>query len=345
MRFFTEEQIEKIRKGFYSAVYFNRTKEVLRASQNLQIATMQIFQKNDNALLCGVEEVTELLQNATGYFENGAWIDKSSSLNIERLSEGTLLTKLESVMHITGPYAYFAHLESLYLGILARRTMVATNVHDCVDAAKGKSVIFFADRFDNFLNQEGDGYAAKRGGISAVCTEAMTSWIGGQAVGTVPHALIAMEQGDTVVAAQKFADAFSEVPVIALADFHNDVVKTSLALAKALGNTLYGVRLDTSENLVDVSLQGTDLTGVNPQLVKLVRKALDQAGYPQVKMVVSGGFNAEKIHLFEKENAPVDIYGVGSSLLKGTFDFTADIVRVGDKNIAKFGRQYTPLRK
>lgn len=344
-KFFTAEQIEKIRQGYYSAVYFNRTKEVLFRSHNLQTATMQVFQKNDDAFLCGIEEVKELLQNATGYFEKGKWVDKSLLLQIQTLSEGTTFQKLETVMHITGPYVYFAHLESIYLGILARRTMIATNVHNCVKAANGKQVVFFADRFDNFLNQEGDGYAAKIGGISAVCTQAMASKIGGQAVGTIPHALIAMEKGDTVRAAKKFLQTFPDVPLIVLADFHNDVVNTSLALAKKFGKGLYGVRLDTAKNLVDVSLQDTHLSGVRPELVTLVRKALNKEGYSQVKIVVSGGFDASKIKIFEEQKTPVDIYGVGSSLLKGNFDFTADIVKVEQNKIAKVGRTYKELRK
>jgi nicotinate phosphoribosyltransferase len=150
-----------------------------------------------------------------------------------------------------------------------------------------------------------------------------------------------------VLATQKFADQLgSDVRLISLVDFQNDSVRTSLEVARALGDRLYGVRLDTSEMLVDRSLWEQlgqfRPTGVNIQLVRNVRSALDSAGYSRVKIVVSGGFTVEKIQEFEKAETPVDGYGVGSSLLRGQFDFTADVVRVDGKPLAKIGRSYRP---
>jgi nicotinate phosphoribosyltransferase len=83
-------------------------------------------------------------------------------------------------------------------------------------------------------------------------------------------------------------------------------------------------------------------TGVNPQLVWNVRRALDREGFPGTKIVVSGGFNVEKIRAFEELGVPVDSYGVGSSLFAGRFDFTADIVQVEGKPESKSGRQWKP---
>src|SRR5207248_2403530 len=147
------------------AVYFNRTQNILLQEKNFKAVTMQIFQKQD-AVLCGVEPVLELLKVATGYFEKNKWRGEWGALKVEGLKDGDLIKPWETIMHITGPYAYFAHLESLYLGILARATKIATNTRNVVEAANGKQVIFFADRFDYFLNQELDGYAAHIGGIS-----------------------------------------------------------------------------------------------------------------------------------------------------------------------------------
>jgi nicotinate phosphoribosyltransferase len=117
-------------------------------------------------------------------------------------------------------------------------------------------------------------------------------------------------------------------------------------VARALGDRLYGVRLDTSETLVDKSVipqMGTfKPSGVNPQLVRNVRRALDADGYQHVKIVVSGGFTVEKIRQFEEQDIPVDVYGVGSSLFQGRFDFTADVVMLDGKPCAKVGRSYRP---
>ena len=134
--------------------------------------------------------------------------------------------------------------------------------------------------------------------------------------------------------------------IVVLVDFENDSVRTALEVADALGDKLWGVRLDTSESLVDRALwheMGTfKPTGVNPRLVERVREALDRAGHGRVKIVVSGGFTAERIKAFEAIGAPVDAYGVGSSLLQGQNDFTADVVRVNGRDCAKVGRRLMP---
>ncbi|OGG03141.1 hypothetical protein A2W14_03490 [Candidatus Gottesmanbacteria bacterium RBG_16_37_8] len=353
MRYFDKATIERVRRGYYSAVYFNRAKEILLKEKNLKEATMQIFQKKEGSILCGVMEVMELLKVGTGYFDppssrlnrdygEARWIDKSGELEVRSLVDGDRLNSWETVMHISGPYAYFAHLESLYLGILARRTMVATNTKKCVEAADGVPVIFFGDRFDYFLNQEGDGYAAKIGGAQAVCTEAMSKGFGEVPVGTIPHSLIALTGGDTVKAADLFHKYYPNVNLIALVDFENDSLKTSLEVARKMGKKLWGVRLDTAGEVTDKSIKykKEDLNGVNPYLVRAVREALDKEGFSHVKIVVSGGFYTEKIKKFTKEKVPVDAYGVGSAIIVGENDFTADIVDVEGKSMAKVGRNY-----
>ncbi|MGZ4390030.1 MAG: quinolinate phosphoribosyl transferase, partial [Gaiellaceae bacterium] len=170
------------------------------------------------------------------------------------------------------------------------------------------------------------------------------SWWGGRGVGTVPHSLISSYGGDTVLAARKFADwAPPDMNVTVLVDFENDSVRTALEVADALGERLWGVRLDTAESLVDRSLWSelSDFrpTGVNERLVWKVREALDAAGHGSVKIVASGGFTVEKIRAFEDEGVPVDAYGVGSSLIRGSNDFTADVVVTDGRPAGKVGRE------
>ena len=180
-----------------------------------------------------------------------------------------------------------------------------------------------------------------------VTTDEQASWWGGTGLGTVPHALIASYGGDTVAAAKHFADwAPEDMNVTVLVDFENDSVRTALDVAHALGSRLWGVRLDTSESLVDRSLWSElgdfKPTGVNPRLVGKVRQALDGAGFEQVRIVVSGGFTVDKIAEFEASGVPVDAYGVGSSLIRGSNDFTGDIVVTDGQPSAKFGRSLRP---
>jgi nicotinate phosphoribosyltransferase len=180
-----------------------------------------------------------------------------------------------------------------------------------------------------------------------VTSDAQASWWGGRGVGTVPHALIAAYGGDTVSAAQKFAEwADDGMRITVLVDFDNDSVATALAVAEALGPSLWGVRLDTSGQLVDRSLWDEmgdfDPRGVNERLVRKVRAALDDAGHPDVRIVVSGGFSVEKIEVFEARGVPVDAYGVGSSLIRGENDFTGDIVVADGRPSGKIGRRRRP---
>jgi len=276
------------------------------------------------------------------------WIDKFSEIEVKSLYDGDSTGAWETVLTIEGDYSFFAHLESVYLGVLARRTKVAFNTHAVVAAANGKGVLFFADRFDHFAMQGGDGYASHIGGAEGVATDAMAAWYGQRGIGTIPHALIVAYGGDTALATEKFHQHIPDVNVVALVDFDNDCVRTSLETARRLGARLWGVRLDTAENIVDESIKNErNLSedgkfGVTPRLVEKVRKALDKEGFRQVKIIVSGGFNPDKIRSFESLDVPVDFYAVGSWILSGRFDFTADAVRLNGRNLAKVGREYRP---
>ncbi|MFN8530733.1 MAG: nicotinate phosphoribosyltransferase [Anaerolineae bacterium] len=215
----------------------------------------------------------------------------------------------------------------------------------------------------------------------SVSTDAQGLWWGGRGGGTVPHALIAAFLGDTAEAMIAFATHTPlDIPRIVLADFNNDVIGDSIKTlhafwpryqaAFARGDadamrrwTLNGVRIDTSPNVRDASMSEDEPTGINPILVGKVRAALDsawrawalpesltevaQAYCRNVRIVVSGGFSRERIQQYEAEKVPVDVYGVGSRLLKNdsdtNTDFTMDVVRVFVEgqwvDLAKVGRR------
>jgi len=329
--------VERMREGYYSDKYFVRARDLLRKDHHRPRVTMQVFGKS-HAYLGGIDEAIAILKLCA---------DRWDELAVHALYDGDEVEPWETVLLIEGPYDAFAVLETLYLGVLARRTKVGTNTRRVVDAAKPKQVMFFPARHDHWLVQTGDGYAAHIAGAIGVSTDAQASWWGSEGIGTVPHALIAAYGGDTVLASKKFAELTDpDIRLITLVDFENDCVGTSLQVARTLGPRLYGVRLDTSETLVDRSVSpqmGTfKPTGVNPQLAWNVRHALDQAGFRDVKIVVSGGFSVEKIRQFEEQGVPVDAYGVGSSLFQGRFDFTADVVMVEGRPCAKVGRSSRP---
>jgi nicotinate phosphoribosyltransferase len=337
--------VEKMRDGYYTDAYFNHTRAALLHDGRHPRVLMQVFQKH-HAMLGGMDEAIAILELCSDGWDH---------LVVHALRDGDWIEPWETVMTIEGDYTLFAHLETVYLGVLARRTLIATNVARVVEAANGKPIIFMPARHDHHRVQTGDGYAAYVAGATlgaeiGVTSDAQASWWGGRGIGTVPHALIAAYGGDTVCAATKFAEwAPEDFHVTVLVDWDNDSVRTALDVAHALGPRLWGVRLDTSGQLVDRGLWEEmgdfDPRGVNERLVRRVRAALDADGFGAVRIVVSGGFTVEKIASFERRGVPVDAYGVGSSLIRGENDFTADIVLCDGRPAAKVGRRVRPNPK
>src|SRR3990170_6498534 len=168
--------VAKMRGGYYSDKYFVRAREILLADGYRPPVTMQVFGKS-HAFLGGVDEAIAILKLCSI-----EWPE----LQVHALYDGDEVEPWETVMLIEGPYDAFAHLETLYLGVLARRTRVGTNTRRVVDAARPKEVMFFPARHDHWLVQTGDGSAAPIAGAIGVSTDAQASWWGTEGVGTVP---------------------------------------------------------------------------------------------------------------------------------------------------------------
>lgn len=333
----------RVKSGWFSAVYFLKTKEIVEEFCPEKVVTMQFFQRQD-AVLCGTDEVIALIKE---------FAEKPEELEIYSLSDGDKIAPFETVMTIKGHYQNFGFLEGVIDGVFARRTSVATNVYNVVKAAGisgvQKQVIFMGDRDDHFTQQAGDGYSAYIGGATAQATHAMNEWWGKQGMGTMPHALIQMFNGDIVAAAKAYHKKFPEDELTALVDYNNDVITDSLKVAREFGDVLKGVRIDTSNTLIDKyflrnqHVLGTfDPRGVNAELILALREALDAEGYQHVKIIATGGFTKERIIEFEKRGTPVDTYGIGSSLLKIHIGFTGDNVLLDGETQAKEGRKYRP---
>ena len=389
----------------YSGQYYNLPAGV--SPDNIAVGDIEVemqwfTRRLGNTIVVGVDKSLEMLRYCTGYWEGNEFIETANKLEVWAVHDGVMVKSdgnplnAEAVLRVRGRYRDFALLETPTLGVLTRSSRVATNVYETLTAARGKPVLFFPARFDLHEVQAADGYAyniaIQRSNMdfshqigSFVSTDAQGDWWGGAGGGTVAHAAIASFMGDTAEAMMQFSRILpARIPRIALVDFNNDSVRDTLRVmdtmftkyrelmdlgdeAEAAKYVLYGVRLDTSGSLRDVSVAplgdpALDL-GVNPRLVFNVRLALDSAWENwsaaeawkeaareycrSVKIVVSGGFNPEKIRRFEKLGVPVDIYAVGSWLFNnngGTVtDFTGDVVRVkvhGEwVDMAKTGRQ------
>jgi nicotinate phosphoribosyltransferase len=332
--------VERIKAGYFTDKYLDRARDALRAAGRSPRVLVQVASPAGGHV-GGVDEAIALLK---------VGVDDWGALEVSALYEGDRFEPWDTVLSIEGPYEAFAHLETLYVSVLARRTRVCSNVRLAIEAARPKPILFLGARHDHFAMQPGDGYSALVAGAHTVSTEAQGAfWGSAKLVGGVPHALIAAFDGDTALATKHFADAIGAAgDIIALVDYSNDAVATSLAVARALEGRLWGVRLDTPETLVDASVQPMmgrfPPTGVNPQLVWNVRNALDAEGFGEVKIVASGGFTPARIRAFEDEGVPVDAYAVGGStvVVGRRYDFVADVVAVDGRARARVGRQQRP---
>jgi nicotinate phosphoribosyltransferase len=344
---------------YHDDVYFTKAMEASIAEGTNSEVLYQVFQKKEG-IFAGGNFVQKMFRR---YAEQC-----DVPLQLDILPDGSKLVPGEPVMHLRGLFRDIVEFETTYLGTMAHCTRIATNVDKVVKVANGKPVLFFPARFSLPETQIYDGYAAAVGGATACSTKNQAYGFNKykntnvDAVGTMSHAMIANFGGDTVKAALAVAKARPNDQQHVLVDFHNNCVKTAIEVFKAFkenGLKLDGIRLDTSERLIDYGLQ-TSISalpqtleeqyyfyGVCPELVKYVRRELNAIGAHDVKITVSGGFNAAKVKSFEDKNVPVDVYAVGESFLEGSYPFTSDIVTIFNEDgsstpIAKVGRGFKP---
>jgi nicotinate phosphoribosyltransferase len=282
------------------------------------VVTMEIFPSRDG-ILCGMGEVLSLLRRVLPESSKGIWA----------LNDGDAFHRKEVVLRITAPYQSFGLYETAMVGILAHSSAWATAARECVETAQGIPITSFGARRIHPLVAGVMDYAAIVGGCVSCSSIAGAKLAGIPPSGTMPHSLI-LVMGDTVAATLAFDKHMPpDVPRISLVDTFKDEAEESVRVARALGQRLAGVRLDTPG----------ERGGVTPELVKEVRARLDLEGFKQVKIFVSGGVNPQRIRDFIESDAPVDSFGVGSYISGAKpIDFTADIHEVEGKPIAKRGR-------
>jgi nicotinate phosphoribosyltransferase len=311
------DQLDPILSGHTSDVYFVRTKHIMEMENLNPIVSMEVFPSADG-VLCGIKETISLLHQAL-----------SQDAEVWALEEGTLMQSKEVVLRITAPYRSFVLYETAYLGMLAHESGWASAARACVQAAGDIPVISFGARHVHPSAAPHMEYAAVVGGCAGCATSAGAELAGIVPSGTIPHALC-LVMGDTVKATKAFDRHIpTDVRRIALVDTFKDEAEESLRVAQALGQHLWGVRLDTPR----------ERGRVTPDLVHEVRVRLDQAGYEHVRIIVSGGIDPARIGLFRERSAPVDAFGVGSAISGAPpIDFTADIKEIEGRPVAKRGR-------
>lgn len=308
--------------GETADVYFERARTILAAEHLDPVVTMEVFSRGEG-VLCGAEEALTYLR------EVFSEVDGADQPIVESLHDGDRFGAREVVMRIQARYSSFGLYETAILGILASSSGWASAARRIVDAAAPIPVIGFGARHVHPSVADQLDYASVVGGCVGASTPAGARLAGLNPTGTMPHALVLIF-GDTVRAAEAFDRHIDpEVPRIVLVDTFKDEAEESLRVADALGDRLWGVRLDTP----------SERGRVTPELVKEVRARLDQAGHTHVRIVVSGGIDADRIGAFKEAGAPVDSFAVGSAISKASpIDFTGDLKEIDGRPVAKRGR-------
>lgn len=309
---------ETVLSGETADIYFVRAKEILESESLNPVVTMEIFSRGDG-ILCGMKEVMGLLSTVLPVDNREVWA----------LADGDTFEPKEVVLRITAPFQSYAMYETAYLGMLSHSSGWATAAGKCVESARGIPVLSFGARHIHPSSVAVMEYAAITGGCSGCATTTGAQLAQTTPIGTIPHALI-LVMGDTAKAVLAFDKHMpEEISRVALVDTFREEPDESVIVAKALEGKLQAVRLDTP----------SELGGVTIELVKETRTRLDQSGFQDVKIYISGGMTPDRIKDFVDSEAPVDTFAVGSFISGAApIDFTADIHEVDGKPIAKRGR-------
>lgn len=299
---------EDIVGGRITDIYFVRTKKILEAKGlkdlrvRMEVHVSDLPRGYDWAVFAGLEEVLSILEGLP--------------LDVYSIPEGTLVRANTPVMLIEGNYADMCLYETAILGILRQASSIATKAARIKRLAGDRRVVFFGLRALHPAIAPSVDRAAYVGGVDAVSGAFSRDYLGVTPVGTMPHSLI-VAFGSNVDAWKAFDEVVEpDVPRIMLVDTFNDERVETLQAVEALGSKIYGVRLDTPRSR----------RGSMREIVEEIRWTLKALGYPDIKIVVSGGVNERTI--VELRDV-ADMFGVGTSIAcPPSVDISMDIVEV-----------------
>ena len=316
MSLFTAD-FDDIRSGRVTDVYFERTRRILEARGIRKRVRAEFAAKSlpgGWGVFTGLEEILALLEGLP--------------VSVRALPEGTVFRPFQPVLEIEGVYNDFCRLETPVLGLMCQSSGIATKAARCRIAAEGRRLVSFGARRMHPAIAPMVERAAYVGGCDGVALARGAELLEIPAAGTMPHALVLLMDG-LVPALKAFDEAIEpEADRVALVDTFGDEKFEALAAARALTDRLSAVRVDTPASR----------RGSLRQILEEVRWELDRAGFPRVRLFVSGGLDEARIL---ELNPVVDGgYGVGTSIsAAATIDFSMDIVEIEGAAAAKRGKR------
>lgn len=305
--------------GKVTDAYFVRTQEILDKTDISKHVVMELRASSlpfgwEWAVFAGLEELVYFFERL------------QHPIDLFCLDEGTLFRPNDPVAYVIGDYKDICIYETTILGFLCQASGIATRAARCVLAAQGRPVLSFGARRMHPTITPLIDRNAYIGGCTGVSTIVTAEKLGKNAAGTMPHALILLV-GDTLEAAKLFDEIVNDkIPRIALIDTFSDEKLEAIRVAEAMGDKLYGIRVDTPS-----SRRGDFLS-----ILEEIRWELDIRGYKSTRIVVSGGMDEYSI----LEYNPVCYgYGVGTSISNApVVDYSLDIVEIANQPIAKRGK-------
>lgn len=279
----------------------------------------------DVVVACGLEPALQYLENLHFTDDDIAYLDGLAlftddflhylaglrfTSDVWAVPEGVPVFGDEPLMRITGPLAEAQLVETALLNQVCYSSLVASNAAQLVAAARGKAILEFGARRAHGPNGAMTGArAAMVGGCTATSNVAAGREFGVAVSGTQAHAWI-MAFDSELEAFREYAKTFPHACVL-LVDTYDTLhsgVPNAITVARELaehGESLQGIRLDSGD-LASLATQS--------------RRLLDDAGFPAVQILASGDLDAARVAELEQLGAPIDGYGVGTSLLTARQD-------------------------
>jgi nicotinate phosphoribosyltransferase len=223
--------------------------------------------------------------------------------DVDAMPEGTVFFPDEPILRVTGPLPEAQFVETRLVNLVHFQTVIASKAARMVLAAPGKSLIDYGLRRAH--GAEAGLLAARASyvaGFGGTATVAAGLQFGIPVYGTMAHSFV-QAHDDEILAFEHFAHSHPQGLVLLIDTYNTErAARRAVALAprlEAQGITISGVRID-SGNLGEHARQ--------------VRRILDDGGLAAVKIVASGGLDEDALLVLSRAGAPIDSYGVGTSL-------------------------------
>jgi nicotinate phosphoribosyltransferase len=219
------------------------------------------------------------------------------------MPEGTVFFPAEPIVRIVAPIAEAQLLETRLLNLVHLQTLIATKAAHCVLAAGGRDLIDFGLRRAH--GAEAGLLAARSawiGGFTGTATAAAGQCFGIPVFGTMAHSFV-QAHDDEAVAFRAFAESFPDNAVL-LIDTYDTVAAARTVARIAPGLAARGVKIK------GVRLDSGDLD----RLSRDVRQILDAAGLADAVIFASGNLDEQRVRSLVTAGAPIDSFGIGTSL-------------------------------